>query len=211
LPAFLSNHHPNFTVAYAPVQQSSAHEDASRIYAEIERLKKLKETNGWNDANWVEARQLHQEELNLDAGFPDNVDDTSLHPLGEWLADIVDPLPLPEAETFVAVWNPLPRLPPDHVWREPKEWYEEVHDLLQSHFNEIKTCATRATLLAKFDWDNPPEVEISYAQARASTLWGEYFDINFVRNSKLHMKSAVLMATLSKLLDTSIPAQRRKS
>ena len=70
-------------MAHAPVQQSSAPEDASRIYAEIERLKQLAETIGWNDADWVEARQLYEQWWNLDEG------DSPLNPLGDWLSDEV--------------------------------------------------------------------------------------------------------------------------
>ena len=71
-------------MAHAPVQQSSAPEDASRIYAEIERLKQLAETIGWNDADWVEARQLYEQWWNLDEG------DSPLNPLGDWLSDQVE-------------------------------------------------------------------------------------------------------------------------
>ena len=71
-------------MAHAPVQQSSAPEDDSHIIAEIERLKDLAETIGWNDANKVEARQRYEDWLNLDEGVPDDVDDAPLHPLGEW-------------------------------------------------------------------------------------------------------------------------------
>ena len=78
-------------MANAPTQQSSSPEDVSRIYAEIKRLKQLKETVGWNDANWVEARQLHEEELNLDQDDSGESDDTPLHPLGEWLDDQIYP------------------------------------------------------------------------------------------------------------------------
>ena len=81
LPSFSVHLHPDFTVANAPVQQSSAPEDASRIYAEIKRLKHLAETIGWNDANKVEARQLYEQWWNLDEG-----DDSPLNPLGmDWL------------------------------------------------------------------------------------------------------------------------------
>ena len=73
------------TVENAPVQQSSTHEDASRIYAEIEQLKKLSETIGWNDANWVEAHELNEQWWNLDEG-----DDSPINPLGEWLSDQID-------------------------------------------------------------------------------------------------------------------------
>ena len=76
--------HPHFTVTHAPVQQSSAPEDASRIYAEIERLKQLAETIGWNDTDWVEARQLYEQWWNLDEG------DSPLNPLGDWLSDQVE-------------------------------------------------------------------------------------------------------------------------
>ena len=78
-------------MANALIRQSSSPEDASRIYAEIARLKQLKETVGWNDANWVEARQLHEEELNLDQDDSGESDDTPLHPLGEWLDDQIYP------------------------------------------------------------------------------------------------------------------------
>ena len=84
LASFFVHPHPYFTVTHAPVQQSSAPEDASRIYAEIERLKQLAETIGWNDADWVEARQLYEQWWNLDEG------DSPLNPLGDWLSDQVE-------------------------------------------------------------------------------------------------------------------------
>ncbi len=58
LASFFVHPLPEFTVAHAPVQQSSAPEDASPIYAEIERLKKLKETYGWNVKHWDYASDL---------------------------------------------------------------------------------------------------------------------------------------------------------
>ena len=201
LPSFSVHLHPDFTVANAPVPQSSAPEDASRIYAEIKRLKHLAETIGWNDANKVEARQLYEQWLNLEEGAADDVDDAPLHPLGEWLADIVDPLPLPEVETFAVNRNRIPRLTGGHLWREPKEWFKEAHDLLKHHFSEIKPGVPTAIPLADFDWDNPPKVENSYAQVKGEKIWGEYFNVNFAKKSKIHGKSVVLMTTLATLLD----------
>ena len=66
------------------IRQSSSPEDASRIYAEIKRLKQLAETNGWDDANWEEARQLYEQWWELDEG------DVPLHPLGDWLSNQVE-------------------------------------------------------------------------------------------------------------------------
>lgn len=135
--------------------------------------------------------------------------DGPLHPLGEWLADAVDPLPLPEAETFVVSRNPIPRPPARHSLRKPKEWFEETHNLLKHHFSEIKPDVSTAVPLADFDWDNPPKVEISYAQAKAEKLWGEYFDVYFTRKSRLHMKCALLMGTLCTLLDADVSLMKR--
>ena len=64
--------------------------------------------------------------------------------------------------------------------------------------------------LADFDWDNPPKVEISYAQGKAEKLWGKYFHVYFTWKLKLHMKCAVLMGTLSTLLDTDDSSLGRK-
>jgi len=211
LPSFFCPARPHFTVASTQTRQSSSPEDASRIYAEIERLKQLKETIGWNDANLVEARQLYDDWLNLDEGTPDDIEEAPLHPLGEWLADVVNPLPLPEVETFVASRNPIPRPPARHSLRKPKEWFEETHNLLKHHFSEIKPDVSTAVPLADFDWDNPPKVEISYAQVKAEKLWGEYFDVYFTRKSKWHMKCALLMGTLCTLLDADVSLMKRKN
>ena len=62
---FFVHHTPQFIGANTLIRQSSSPEDASRIYAEIARLKQLKETVGWNDANWVEASQLYEQRRQL--------------------------------------------------------------------------------------------------------------------------------------------------
>ena len=66
------------------IRQSSSPQDASRIYAEIARLKQLAETIGWNDANWEEARRLYEQWWELDEG------DVPLHPLGDWISNVVE-------------------------------------------------------------------------------------------------------------------------
>ena len=62
-------------------RQSSSPEHASRIYAEIARLKQLAETIGLDDAKWGEARQLFEQWRELYV---------PLHPLGGWLSNIVE-------------------------------------------------------------------------------------------------------------------------
>ncbi|QNI51028.1 hypothetical protein SynRS9915_01317 [Synechococcus sp. RS9915] len=74
-------------MAHAPVQQSSAPEDASPIYAEIERLKKLKETYGWNVKHWDYASDLFDVWLSHDDREPEP-NYTPLHPMACWLWDI---------------------------------------------------------------------------------------------------------------------------
>ena len=91
-----------------------------------------------------------------------------------------------------------------------KKWFTEAHDLLEHHLSEIKPVLTNALPLANFDLDEPPKVEISYAQAKAEKLWGEYFAMNLTRKSRLHMKCAVLMGTLSTLLDMDDSSLWRK-
>ena len=91
--------------------------------------------------------------------------------------------------------------PEDAARFNAKNWFTEAHDLLEHHLSEIKPVLINALPLANFDWDEPPKVEISYAQAKAEKLWGEYFAMNLTRESRMHMKCAVLMGTLSTLLD----------
>ena len=100
--------------------------------------------------------------------------------------------------------------PEDAARINAKNWFTEAHDLLKHHWSEIKPDVSTAMPLADFDWDNPPKVEISYAQAKAEKLWGEYFAMNLTRKSRLHMKCAVLMGTLSTLLDMDDSSLWRK-
>ena len=101
--------------------------------------------------------------------------------------------------------------PEDAARINAKNWFTEAHDLLEHHLSEIKPDLANALPLANFDWDEPPKVEISYAQAKAEKLWGEYFDVYFTRNSRLHMKCALLMGTLCTLLDADVSRMKRKN
>ena len=101
--------------------------------------------------------------------------------------------------------------PEDAARINAKNWFAEAHDLLEHHLSEIKPVLTNALPLANFDWDEPPKVEISYAQAKAEKLWGKYFDIYFTRKWRLHMKCALLMGTLCTLLDADVSPMKRKN
>ena len=100
--------------------------------------------------------------------------------------------------------------PEDAARINAKNWFTEAHDLLKHHWSEIKPDVSTAMPLADFDWANPPKGEISYAHAKAEKLWGEYFAMNLTRKSRLHMKCAVLMGTLSTLLDMDDSSLWRK-
>ena len=77
-------------MANAPAQQSSSPEDASRIITEIERLKKLKDAYGWKVSHWDYASSLFDVWLSLDKGEPDIPNKASVHPLVDWLWDVID-------------------------------------------------------------------------------------------------------------------------
>ena len=102
---------------------------------------------------------------------------------------------------------------PEDVCRiNAKTWFAEAHELLKRHFSEIKPVVySKGLPLEDFDWDNPSKEAISYAQAKAEKLWGEYFDVYFTSKSRLHMKCALLMGTLCTLLDADVSLMKRKN
>ena len=64
--------------------------NASRFLAEIERLKKLKDAYGWTVSHWDYASNLFDVWLSLDKGEPDAPNKASVHPLVDWLWDVID-------------------------------------------------------------------------------------------------------------------------
>lgn len=131
----------NSTMAFATAQQSFLPEDAAQIYADIEKLKKVDETRGWNEPHWKEASELYDCWLNLNDGVSDADDCPPLHPLGEWLADKVDPITLSSFDVGHDIsrqdWIVSETSQPQ-VCIDPDKWITDVAKLLTKGWNQYE-------------------------------------------------------------------------
>lgn len=147
---------PNSTMAFATAQQSFLPEDAAQIYADIERLKKVDETRGWNELHWKEASELYDSWLNNNDGVTDAGDCPPLHPLGEWLADKIDPIAWSSFDVGHDIsqqdWIVSETSQPQ-VCIDPDKWITDVAKLLTKGWNQYERFSV------DYEPENIPTVE----------------------------------------------------
>ena len=146
----------NSTMAFATAQQSFLPEDAAQIYADIEKLKKVDETRGWNEPHWKEASELYDCWLNNNDGVTDAGDCPPLHPLGEWLADKVDPITSSSFDVGHDIsrqdWIVSETSQPQ-VCIDPDQWIIDVAKLLTKGWNQYERFSV------DYEPENIPTVE----------------------------------------------------